>query len=389
MTVALVVGLILAWATVAFIGWLLYLTVRQQGRVLIAHEEIRTRLANAEAAVQRLADRPVPVPVPAIAPQPAAAAPPPTLVLGTPAPDFRLPDLKGRFRTLADYHGMPSVLVFFNPDCGFCTQLAPKLGELSESAPQLVVMSRGDKQVNKQLARTHHWKGDVLLEPNWDVASSYRTNATPTGYLIDAEGRIASTLAVGVDGVMTLTRMLNGGGNGKTHEPAADLTAEGLSQKQDAAVEKAKAAGLSITDSKLQRDGLPAGTEAPNFTLPDLAGRKRTLADFRGKRTLLVFSDPDCGPCQTLAPSLAQLHEAHQGNNLVVLMVSKGDLEANRQKAREHGFNFPVVLQRNWEVSKDYAMFATPVGYLIDERGVIARDVAVGGDAILRLVSAG
>lgn len=390
MTIVLIVGLILAWASVAFIGWLFYLTVRQQGRVLIAHEEIRTRLANAEAMIQRLAERPAMViSPPAPPPQAAAPAQPPALSLGTAAPDFRLPDLKGRFRTLADYRGKPAVLVFFNPDCGFCTQLAPKLADLPGTAPQLIVMSRGDKQVNRQLARTHQWKGDVLLEPNWEVATSYRTNATPTGYLIDAEGRIASTLAVGVEGVLTLTRMLNGAGSGNgTGNGHADLTAEALAQKQGAAVEKAKAAGLAVTDSKLQRNGLPAGTEAPNFTLPDLDGRERTLADFRGKQTLLVFSDPGCGPCQTLAPSLEQLYEAHRGNNLNLLMVSKGDLEANRQKAKEHGFKFPVVLQRNWEVSKDYAMFATPVGYLIDERGVISKEVAVGGDAILRLVSA-
>ena len=34
---------------------------------------------------------------------------------------------------------------------------------------------------------------------------------------------------------------------------------------------------------------------------------------------------------------------------------------------------------------RDYAMFATPIGYLIDERGVIARDVAVGVEPILAL----
>ena len=387
MTIALVVALIVSWVVVGFISWLLYMTVRQQGRVLLAHEEIGVRMANAEALIQRLAERITVLaqaPAPAAVPQTAAApAAPPALSLGTPAPEFRLADLKGRFRTLADYRGKPAVMVFFNPDCGFCTQLAPRLGEVPASAPQLIVMSRGDKQVNRQLARTHRWKGDVLLEPNWEVATSYRTNATPTGYLVDADGRIASTLAVGVEGVMQLTKMLNGAANGNGH----DLTAEALAGKQDAAVEKAKAAGLAITDSKLQRNGLPKGTEAPNFTLPDLDGRERTLADFRGKQTLLVFSDPGCGPCQTLAPSLAQLQEAHRGNNLNVLMVSKGDLEANRQKAKEHGFTFPVVLQRNWEISKDYAMFATPVGYLIDERGLISKDVAIGGDAILRLVS--
>jgi hypothetical protein len=57
----------------------------------------------------------------------------------------------------------------------------------------------------------------------------------------------------------------------------------------------------------------------------------------------------------------------------------------NREKAKRHGLNFPVVLQKKWEVSKLYAMFATPVAYLIDERGVVAAEVATGPEPILDL----
>jgi len=45
-----------------------------------------------------------------------------------------------------------------------------------------------------------------------------------------------------------------------------------------------------------------------------------------------------------------------------------------------------VLLQKHWEISRRYAMFATPIGYLIDEHGIIARDVAVGAEAVLDLV---
>ena len=45
------------------------------------------------------------------------------------------------------------------------------------------------------------------------------------------------------------------------------------------------------------------------------------------------------------------------------------------------------MLQQQWEISRKYAMFATPIAYLIDEQGVIARDVAVGTDAILSLLA--
>ena len=50
--------------------------------------------------------------------------------------------------------------------------------------------------------------------------------------------------------------------------------------------------------------------------------------------------------------------------------------------AREHGLSFPILLQKQWEISRRYAMFATPVAYMIDENGVTEREVVVGSDAI-------
>src|SRR5438034_3470854 len=44
-------------------------------------------------------------------------------------------------------------------------------------------------------------------------------------------------------------------------------------------------------------------------------------------------------------------------------------------------------LQRQWEISLRYGIFATPVGYLIDEQGFVAADVAEGVESILALQS--
>ena len=57
------------------------------------------------------------------------------------------------------------------------------------------------------------------------------------------------------------------------------------------------------------------------------------------------------------------------------------------EKASRLGLTFPIVLQKRWEVSLQYAMFATPIGYLIDEQGVLLRDVAVGVEPILALAA--
>ena len=68
-------------------------------------------------------------------------------------------------------------------------------------------------------------------------------------------------------------------------------------------------------------------------------------------------------------------------------MISRGEPKENRAKVKEHELTFPVVLQQQWEISRRYAVFATPVAYLIDEAGVIAHDIAVGTEAILEFMA--
>ena len=42
-----------------------------------------------------------------------------------------------------------------------------------------------------------------------------------------------------------------------------------------------------------------------------------------------------------------------------VVMISRGEPKENRAKVKEHGLTFPIMLQRQWEISQRYAMFAT------------------------------
>lgn len=142
--------------------------------------------------------------------------------------------------------------------------------------------------------------------------------------------------------------------------------------------------GGTLARSRIKRDGLERGTKAPDFQIPRVGGGELSLTDFRGRPILLVFSDPQCGPCNVLAPKLERRSRA---DRMQVVMVSRGDPDANAAKIEEHRLSFPVGLQRHREISRLYAMFATPIAYLIDEDGVIAAPVAKGPGAILGLLS--
>jgi peroxiredoxin len=80
------------------------------------------------------------------------------------------------------------------------------------------------------------------------------------------------------------------------------------------------------------------------------------------------------------------LQELHlERPDLQVLVISRRDAEATSAKAAALGLSFPMVMQQQWEISKEYGMFATPIGYLIDEQGIVVNAVAVGVEPILAL----
>ena len=358
MTTLLVLALALPWLLIGFGCWLGYQLVRQHGRILLRLEALEKGLAAR----------------PAEPPRPAPAAPS-GLPLGSMAPDFELPDLSGARHRLSEFRGRPVLLIFFNPACGFCTGMVPELAALSpggrNAKPVPLVVSTGGAEANRQLFQTHAIGCPVLLQKEMEVAAQYQAHGTPVGYLLDETGTLASELAVGAAALLALaTAPAPQGAPEAGHAPPSKPAARG---------------NKPVSESRLNRSGLKAGTPAPNFRLPRLDGKELALEDYRGQRVLLVFTDPDCGPCEQLAPHLERVHRERK--DLQVLMVSRQDAETNRQKVAKLGLTFPVVLQKNWEVSLRYAMFATPVGYLIDERGVLASDVAAGFDAILALAA--
>jgi peroxiredoxin len=131
---------------------------------------------------------------------------------------------------------------------------------------------------------------------------------------------------------------------------------------------------------------LPAGAEAPAFELPDLLGRRVSLEQFRGRRVLLIFFSPTCPICQEMAPELGRL-SPDSSDRPVPVIVTVGELEANRALVSEHGIRCPVLLDEANRVTALYQPEGTPAAYLIDEVGLIAKDRADGPPAVLELAA--
>jgi peroxiredoxin/predicted Fe-S protein YdhL (DUF1289 family) len=128
--------------------------------------------------------------------------------------------------------------------------------------------------------------------------------------------------------------------------------------------------------------GLAVGKPFPAFKLPDLDGKDVALEAFRGRRVLLVNWSPECGFCVRIAPILAKLQQAFQAHNVVLAFASFGDPGANRKLAGEHGLKGLFLLQKDAAGIEPFQGLGTPVAYLLDEKGLVAKALAVGADQV-------
>ena len=99
-----------------------------------------------------------------------------------------------------------SLVVFWNPDCGFCRSMHEDLlaweAGVDGSSPQLVVVSSG----NSERTRAEGFGSPVLLDPEFRVGGAFGAAGTPSAVMIDAEGRVASEVMVGAEAILASVR---------------------------------------------------------------------------------------------------------------------------------------------------------------------------------------
>src|SRR5262245_32283339 len=133
--------------------------------------------------------------------------------------------------------------------------------------------------------------------------------------------------------------------------------------------------------------GLPVGAVAPDFELPDLAGARRKLADFRGQDVVLIFFNPKCGFCTKMAADLAALPIEAGDGRAMPLVVTTGHPDANRQLGGRYGIRCVALRQGQMEVAAQSRAQGTPMGYRIDAGGRPASELTVGGEPLLQLAA--
>jgi methylamine dehydrogenase accessory protein MauD len=333
--VGLVVGLVVLVLLMAQ-WWVMIHLLRQNGRLMVRLEALESGQASGAAAPSQNGS------------QPATGLP-----VGSPAPDFELPDLRGEKLTLDSLRapGQPVMLIFTDPGCDPCTELLPEIGRWQRNYADEVtisLISRGDPEENR--AKTaEHGVERVLLQQDWEVTAAYQVEGTPSAVLVRPEGTIGSSLALGYEAVETLA----------AHTVGAPGPYVPLGKK--------------------------VGETAPPLKLPDLSGKSIELSDFRGSETLVLFWSPTCGFCNEILDDLRALEDNSPVGMPKLLVVSTGTVEANEAM----GLSSPVVLDEGFNAGQAFGAPGTPCAVLVDAEGNVASEVVEGPSEVLELAGAG
>lgn len=131
---------------------------------------------------------------------------------------------------------------------------------------------------------------------------------------------------------------------------------------------------------------LPAGTKAPDFSLPTVVdGKAGERAD--GKESgnfslrsaleqgpvLAAFFKVSCPVCQYTFPFLERIQQAHGDEKITIVGISQNDRRDTAAFLKEYGVTFPALLDdpNGYAVSNAYGLTNVPTLFLIGQDGKI------------------
>lgn len=123
---------------------------------------------------------------------------------------------------------------------------------------------------------------------------------------------------------------------------------------------------------------------APAFALPQLTGGTVSLADFKGKPTVIVFTTTWCPYCIQEIPELKRIYGAYRtrGVGFAAIYVQESP-ERVKAFAAKHKLPYPILIDQSGAVARAYAVRGVPTKVLIDPAGQIFRNPTWNLDADL------
>jgi len=128
---------------------------------------------------------------------------------------------------------------------------------------------------------------------------------------------------------------------------------------------------------------LPLGTNAPDFSLPNVDGKTVSLSGFQESPALLVvFMCNHCPFVKHISGGLASFAKEYRPKGLAMVGISSNDVagfpddspQRMTEEAKQAGYTFPYLYDETQQVAKDYRAACTPDFFLFDrERKLVYR----------------
>jgi peroxiredoxin Q/BCP len=137
---------------------------------------------------------------------------------------------------------------------------------------------------------------------------------------------------------------------------------------------------MGLMDSLLgSGTGLSAGSQAPDFSLPDQHGKAVSLSDFRGNKNVVVYFYPkdDTPGCTKEACMFRDQYTAFTDVGAEVIGISSDSEKSHKAFAEKYRLPFSLLSDKGAEVRTAFGVPATlgllpgRVTYVIDKAGVI------------------
>lgn len=122
--------------------------------------------------------------------------------------------------------------------------------------------------------------------------------------------------------------------------------------------------------------GKLVGSAAPDFTLEDMAGVKRSLSEQRGRVVVLDFWAEWCGPCRKSLPLVQKVWGDFRDRGVVVWGVNLDDPNKHEQAKKfveAQGLDFPMLKggRMGSGLDQNYQVSGIPTTLVIDKMGVV------------------
>ena len=128
-----------------------------------------------------------------------------------------------------------------------------------------------------------------------------------------------------------------------------------------------------LTSKPARQTRMQVGLPAPNFTFPDLNGKRVSLSDYRGMVVLVNIWATWCRPCVQEMPSMEKLYDRLRGRNFEILAVSIDSTgrEAVAPFMLRLNLTFPALLDPEGKIKSLYGLTGIPETFIIDKEGIL------------------